>query len=230
MPSECRCPACGTTLRVPDASLGKTVRCQKCQETFKAESDPDADVGSVRRQPDEAPLRRSGRDEYDERQEDADDRPSRRARPSRREEEHEDDRRDDRRDSRRDSFRRDDLPPVKPSSVQTAGTLLMVGGIVSLVWALGVMVVDVLATLGLCCLYPGYLYAIVSGVMAIVQGSSLMGSNPLAGGNGRAAAIMLIVNLVNADPISATMGILALVMLHSDESVHFFSRRDEYRD
>src|SRR5258708_21522466 len=104
MPIECACPACGALLRVPDSSVGKTGRCPKCEERFTATED-------AAQEPEE-PRRSPRPDEYEGEE---DDRPSRR--PARREE----------------GYRRDDYrPPAKPASVQNAGILLLVGGIVSL--------------------------------------------------------------------------------------------------
>jgi predicted Zn finger-like uncharacterized protein len=43
MATSLTCPECDATLKVPDSAIGKTVRCKKCGETFKAKASRDRD-------------------------------------------------------------------------------------------------------------------------------------------------------------------------------------------
>jgi predicted Zn finger-like uncharacterized protein len=82
MPVTVTCPECGTSLRVPDTSLGKRVRCSKCKATFAAEAPPEdagvQDAAPERPVPPEEPasVRKRPRrrdDDDDEDEDDADD-------------------------------------------------------------------------------------------------------------------------------------------------------------
>jgi predicted Zn finger-like uncharacterized protein len=63
MPEQISCPSCGATLRVPETLLGKNVKCPKCQNTFRAETqaaaEPEEPEERVAREP--APARASSR-------------------------------------------------------------------------------------------------------------------------------------------------------------------------
>lgn len=72
MPEILECPSCGRKLKVPDALLGKTVRCTDCAGTFTAEKP------SAAPPPPPPPAQEEYDDRGDERDEEYDDRPSRR--------------------------------------------------------------------------------------------------------------------------------------------------------
>ncbi len=63
MPEQITCPSCGATLRVPETLLGKNVKCPKCQNTFRAQTqaaaEPEEPEERVAREP--APARASSR-------------------------------------------------------------------------------------------------------------------------------------------------------------------------
>jgi predicted Zn finger-like uncharacterized protein len=81
MPVTVACPDCATSLRVPETSLGKRVRCSKCKATFVAEVPPeDAAVQAdspQRPAPPEEPVsarkRPRRRDEDDDEEDEEDD-------------------------------------------------------------------------------------------------------------------------------------------------------------
>ena len=94
------------------------------------------------------------------------------------------------------------------------------GGSFAIVWvALGF-----LFTTGFMCLWPGFYYAIVVGVFAILRGTALLGdrwykSNP------RTIFIMQIVLAVNLDVVNIALGIIGLVFLSEREVQAGFGRR-----
>jgi predicted Zn finger-like uncharacterized protein len=69
MPMSVRCPGCYERFTIPDDVVGKTIRCKKCEETFKAKPD-DEEKRTVKKT-------RYSEDEDDD--DDADDRPRRSA-------------------------------------------------------------------------------------------------------------------------------------------------------
>jgi predicted Zn finger-like uncharacterized protein len=105
---------------------------------------------------------------------------------------------------------------AKPSPVQTAGILMLIGGILACLVALGLAA----SCYGL--LWPGTYYSAVVGIMAIIRASQLMGDNAYQAGPGRGIAIMMIINILNCDVFTMTLGIIALVMLNNEESCRYF--------
>jgi hypothetical protein len=92
MPIEAICPSCGQKLKVPDALVGKKVRCQKCNSVFMAEEEVEMELveeppedhvevveGPPPRKRDEQPVR-----VIDEEAEEVEDEPRERRRPRRR--------------------------------------------------------------------------------------------------------------------------------------------------
>ena len=49
------CPGCGKRVRVPDAAVGKRVRCKLCGEPFRVPADPDGATYAIRGNPADAP-------------------------------------------------------------------------------------------------------------------------------------------------------------------------------
>lgn len=209
MPTRLRCPGCSSTLEIADRVFARAFTCPKCKTQLRVPDRPktalvadDSEPPGIASAPPPRPRAR----------------PPLPAAPPRLPPA----------DNYRDEPGRFELSmhgPVKPSAVGTAGTCMLSGGIVAVAWALVVMLLDVVLTVGLCCLYPGWLYAIVSGVLAIIRGSFLIGANAHASGASRWAAIMLIINVVNLDPVSATLGILSLVYLSGPDVNRYFGQR-----
>jgi predicted Zn finger-like uncharacterized protein len=93
MAVEVKCPACRAILAVPEAALGKKLRCKKCGDVFRSEppaaaeprDDEDEPKSRKRAEPDEdddRPARRSARSRDDD-EDDEDDRPARRSKKQR---------------------------------------------------------------------------------------------------------------------------------------------------
>ena len=109
----------------------------------------------------------------------------------------------------------EEIPPVArtgpPGKVQAIGIMTLVGGIMALMYCLGWG----LATLGF---WIPWIYSLVLGIMAIMKGSQMLGSNPApAFASARTIAIMQIVNIINCDMVNLTLGIITLVFLSDPE-------------
>jgi hypothetical protein len=105
-----------------------------------------------------------------------------------------------------------DAPLVKPSNVGTSGTLMLVGGILTLLVTLSVGVVLVPST-G-CMWTPITVFGLVAGILNIVKGSQLMGECSPGVGVPIASPILLIVNCLNCDMVGPILGIITLVLVN----------------
>ena len=107
------------------------------------------------------------------------------------------------------------MPPAArkgpPGKLQAIGIMTLVGGILALLACFGIA----LATLFI---YIPWIYSLVLGIMAIMKGSQMLGSNPApAFASARTIAIMQIVNIINCDMLNLTLGIITLVFLNDPE-------------
>ena len=102
------------------------------------------------------------------------------------------------------------IPPVArtgpPGKVQAIGIMTLVGGILALLTCFGI-------ALGTMFIYIPWIYSLILGIMAIMKGSQMLGSNPApAFASAKTIAIMQIVNIINCDVINLTLGIITLVI------------------
>jgi hypothetical protein len=199
------CPSCRRALRVPENLQGQPVRCPACGTTFTAEDDA------------RPPRRRAeGRVEYvPPRDEQEEERP-RRAR--RRWDDEEDEDRPRRRREEEDDYDVRRRREERPGKVQAIGIMMLVGGILALLVALGLMA----TCIGF--LWPGTYYSVVLGILALVKASALLGGGAHREKPPTAIAVMQIINVLNLDLINLTLGILALVFLADPEVKRFFRR------
>ena len=101
--------------------------------------------------------------------------------------------------------------PIKPRKLQAVAIMTLVGGILALLTCFGI-------ALGTMFIYIPWIYSLVLGVMAIMKGSQMLGSNPApAFASARTIAIMQIVNIINCDMVNLTLGIITLVFLSDPE-------------
>ena len=101
--------------------------------------------------------------------------------------------------------------PIKPGKLQAVAIMTLVGGILALLTCFGI-------ALGTMFIYIPWIYSLVLGVMAIMKGSQMLGSNPApAFASARTIAIMQIVNIINCDMVNLTLGIITLVFLNDPE-------------
>jgi predicted Zn finger-like uncharacterized protein len=187
------CPACHRALRVPDSLAGQLVKCPVCAHTFGAPEQ----LELLPPEPAPPPPQRRQKE----------DRP------------------------RGNRFAEEDAPdyddrehaphgPEKPGKVQAIAIMTLVGGIhaclvglVGLVWG---------AVTCVCLLWPGTYYSIVLGILAIIKGSQLLGTEAHRQAPPKGIAIMQIVNIINGDVPNCVMGILSLVFLSERPVARFF--------
>ena len=194
------CPSCNRPLRLPDDLLGRLVKCPSCGSDFTAAAPmPEEAAAPPRARKGPAPS--------------ADDEEEPRGRP-RRHSEYEDADDDDNRPVRRRA-------DTKPGKVQAVGIMMLIGGILALIHGVGWMIAGV-ATMGLCCLWPGTYYSLVLGIMATMKGSSLLGERADQQATPKGIAIMQIINIINLDIPNCVMGIISLVFLNEPETRDYF--------
>ena len=100
---------------------------------------------------------------------------------------------------------------VKPGKVQAIAIMTLIGGILATLGALG-------WALGTFCIWIPFVYGLVYGIMAIVNGSKMLGSRPWEGyRSAKTMGIMMIINIINCDVISLVMGIIILVFLNDPQ-------------
>jgi hypothetical protein len=207
---QTNCPSCAKLLRIQDDLLGKQVKCPGCQGTFlvPAESNgaaPPQNSGYRNDSPSQRPSSRRN-DDYND---DPDDRPSRRS--SRRRDDDFDDDYDDR------PSRRRSRSGQRPGKLQAVAIMMLIGGIMSILVALTLMA-------STCFIWLPAIYGLVVGIMAIIKASSLLGSGPVNGPPPKGTAIMMIVNIINGDVVTMTLGIICLVFLGDQEVTDYFGR------
>lgn len=113
----------------------------------------------------------------------------------------------------------------KPGKVTAIAVNTLVGGILALLLGIGGIFgyfLFVIGTIGIgICFFPIILfpiYSLVLGVMALIKGIQLLGSDPiLAFETAKTTSVMQIVNIICGDGINLTLGILNLVFLNDRE-------------
>jgi predicted Zn finger-like uncharacterized protein len=111
-------------------------------------------------------------------------------------------------------------PRTKPGKAQAIAIMILIGGIYACLLAVGSTLLSGFA----CCLWPGSYYSLVMGIMAITKGSNLLGDNAYRLPAPQGIAVMMIINIINADLVNLTMGILVLVFLSDPEVKAYFRR------
>jgi hypothetical protein len=209
------CPGCGSRLMVEANDLGLDIECPNCKTQYKAQragevaAPPKKTSGSFER-----PSRRAA-----EREDDEDERPSRRS--SRRDDDDDDD----------DYVRRSpSQSKAKPGALTAVAVMLLVGGILSCLVALGLMGYAGLFGIGtmgiglICCLWPGMYFQLVFGIMAIVRSSQMLGKRDVKGPP-KGMCIMQIICIVNGDITNCVLGIVGLVLLGQEDVRRWYARR-----
>lgn len=101
--------------------------------------------------------------------------------------------------------------PIKPGKLQAVAIMTLAGGIWAILTCFGI-------GLGTAGFWIPWIYSLVLGIMAIMKGSQMLGSNPApAFASARTIAIMQIVNIINCDMVNLTLGIITLVFLNDPE-------------
>ena len=101
--------------------------------------------------------------------------------------------------------------PIKPGKLQAVAIMTLAGGIWAILTCFGI-------GLGTAGFWIPWIYSLVLGIMAIIKGSQMLGSNPApAFASAKTIAIMQIVNIINCDMVNLTLGIITLVFLNDPE-------------
>jgi hypothetical protein len=207
------CPHCEARVGMPDDSGGKAESCPRCGKLFTVPM-PRVQPQPRREEPPPPPRRSRPWDE-----EEVDDRP-RRSRDDDRADDRSLRRRDDHDDDRpRRSVRSDGTPPGK---VQAVAAFTLIGGIVATLGSLLYAVIAGLSSLGLCCLWPGWIYALVVGILGIVKGAALLGQNARSQPAPKTIGILMIINVVNLDLLTCVMGVLIVVFVSDPEVQDYY--------
>jgi hypothetical protein len=111
-------------------------------------------------------------------------------------------------------------PRAKPAKAQAIAIMILIGGIYACLLSAG----STLLSSFLCCAWPGMYYGLVMGIMAILKGSNLLGDNAHRLPAPQGIAVMMIINIMNADLVNLTLGILVLVFLSDPEVKAYFRR------
>jgi hypothetical protein len=161
---------------------------------------------------------RRGRDDYDE------NRPSRGRRRDVDDYEMEDDRpRVRRRDDDYDRYDDDDRPRrkknVKPGQVQAVAIMMLVGGILGLLTALGIGV----GSGFVCCLWPGLYFELVVSILLIIRAVNMLNQDDQ--GPPRTLAILQVIFIVNGDVINCVLGIVSIIMLNDPHVNEYYRKR-----
>jgi predicted Zn finger-like uncharacterized protein len=108
---------------------------------------------------------------------------------------------------------------AKPDKVQNIGVMMLISGIIGIMVFLG-------WSGATCCLWPGGYYSLVMGILAIMKGAQLLSDKANQAPAPKWVAIMMIINIINADIPSLVMGIICLQMLGDPEVEQFFPPKE----
>jgi len=115
--------------------------------------------------------------------------------------------------------------PPKPGYVQAIAIMCLVDGILSILGGVIGAVVLVCGLITICCV-PIAIYSIVLGILEIIYATQVLPDPIRAARPANYVAIMQIVNIINCDVISVTVGIVSLVF-YSDPKVKEYFRAVE---
>ena len=209
------CPSCGARFRIPEAapevtkppaepSEALTAVCPHCRQAARVEA---ADVGHPVACPGCGETYTPGRGELAEL-------PRRRRR--------------DWGDERSRPRRRGERGP--PPQVRTAGYLLLVGGIYSLVHIGALAVVTSGLACCFCALWPPWYVSLVWGILAIVRGSAYLGDAAGEAGRARTLQIVQVLAILNLDVVNCVLGVIGLSTTAAPEAEDYFDRYTRYAD
>jgi hypothetical protein len=112
------------------------------------------------------------------------------------------------------------LPP-KPGYVRAIAIMCLADGIVSILIGLILTLVYICGLVTICCA-PIAIYSIVLGILEVVYATRVLPDPILATRPATYLAVMQIVNIINCDPISVTIGILSLVFYNDPKVKDYF--------
>jgi hypothetical protein len=118
-------------------------------------------------------------------------------------------------------------PTAKPGKVQALVIMTLIDGILNVLYGLILAVsmgIGAIGTFGVTCLcVPAGIYAVVVGVLEIINATRLLPEPPQTNEFPQYLAIMQIVNVISGNIFSTVTGILALVFANDPEVVAYFA-------
>jgi hypothetical protein len=112
--------------------------------------------------------------------------------------------------------------PLRPAKVEALGYMMLGGGILALLMGAGLATFTRHVHVFCCHFWPGSLYAIILGIMAIIKASQILGHEGYRQAPPSAVAVMQIINILNGDVANCVLGILGLVFLKDPEVRRYF--------
>jgi RNA polymerase subunit RPABC4/transcription elongation factor Spt4 len=109
-----------------------------------------------------------------------------------------------------------------PGKITAIAWMTLAGGGFAIFWSLIAFVLAIFLSGCVCCLWPGFYYGIVVGIMAIIKGSSLLNSRAGTHAPPTGIAIMQIINIVSLDVVNLGLGIATLVISKDEEVEAYF--------
>lgn len=192
------CPECGQTLQVPGELIGTAVQCPKCQHAFTAAAPAESDKPKT-----EEPRPAASKPPQES--------------PGKGEE---------RRASEDEAGPWQSLPirvNAKPGHVTAMGILALIGGILAILYFLGLAGVGI-ASAGICCLWPGTYYSLVVGIMAVARGSALLADNAYQQPPPKTLAVLMIINIINGDLTCFVLGLIILTFCGEKEVIAYLKK------
>ena len=107
----------------------------------------------------------------------------------------------------------------KPGTVQAIAIMQLVGGILA-------CLVSATVALSSFFLYIPWIYSLVVGILCIIKGAKLLGTNAHLEPPPKVNAILQIINIICCDWINLTLGIVSLVLQNNEEVRAYFEPVD----
>ena len=112
------------------------------------------------------------------------------------------------------------MSDVKPGALQAIAIMQLVGGIIA-------MLVSITIALSTVFMYVPWIYSLVVGILCVVKGAQLLGSNAHLQKAPKTNAILQIINIIACDWVNLILGIVSLVLMNNPEVKAYFEPVDE---
>lgn len=112
------------------------------------------------------------------------------------------------------------MSDVKPGALQAIAIMQLVGGIIAIL-------VSITVALSTLFIYIPWIYSLVVGILCVVKGAQLLGSNAHLQKAPKTNAILQIINIIACDWVNLILGIVSLVLMNNPEVKAYFEPVDE---
>ena len=112
------------------------------------------------------------------------------------------------------------MSDVKPGALQAIAIMQLVGGIIAIL-------VSITVALSTLFIYIPWIYSLVVGILCVVKGAQLLGSNAHLQKAPKTNAILQIINIIACDWVNLILGIISLVLMNNPEVKAYFEPVDE---